>query len=309
MSDTDSATLIGLAVADALGMPFETRLPTDPFLKAWDGHTYHPSGYHRLAPGQWTDDTMMSKLLAESLVSVGAYDPADVADRYRRWYLGGDHRGMGKTTKVALAALNNGSSWSGSGVEGAEGNGTAMRIAPLGLFYRNDLNLVCELALYDSRITHKSKEAGAGSKAIAIAIALLATGCKKRELVKIVPSYLPECEVKRGIQKVEFYQEAGGIGIAEALSLLGTKAHVVDTVPSAIAAFVLTNSYQEAIESAIRAGGDTDTTAAVAGALAGTYYGLKGIPTEYLSKLEAASTLLSLDKKLKERRAPVRIAV
>jgi len=251
----------------------------------------------------------MSKLLAESLVSVGAYDPADVADRYRRWYLGGDHRGMGKTTKVALAALNNGSSWSGSGVEGAEGNGTAMRIAPLGLFYRNDLNLVCELALYDSRITHKSKEAGAGSKAIAIAIALLATGCKKRELVKIVPSYLPECEVKRGIQKVEFYQEAGGIGIAEALSLLGTKAHVVDTVPSAIAAFVLTNSYQEAIESAIRAGGDTDTTAAVAGALAGTYYGLKGIPTEYLSKLEAASTLLSLDKKLKERRAPVRIAV
>jgi ADP-ribosylglycohydrolase len=177
------------------------------------------------------------------------------------------------------------------------------------LFYRNDPNLLLEMVACDSRITHRSKEAVEGAKAIALAIALLATGGSKKELVGLVPDYLAECEVKRGIRKVEFYQEAGGIGIVEVLYLLGTKAHVVQTVPSAIAAFVLTNSYQEAVECAIRAGGDTDTTAAIAGALAGTYYGLNGVPAQYLAKLESANTILDLDQKLKNRRAPVKIAV
>jgi len=293
----DPAPLVGGAVGDALGMAFETKKADDAELLQWDGETFLPSDYHKLSPGQWTDDTMMSKFIAESLVACGGYYPRDVADRYRIWYRSSDHRGMGKTTRAALVNLDNGLPWTKSGVQGAEGNGTAMRAAPLGIFFREDLVTVREFTQIDARITHASLEAQMGSVAVSIGVALLAEGVELEALIDQVLEHLDESQVKQGLQKVAFYQRQPDFPAADALKVIGTSAHVTQTVPSAFASLVLTKSYPEAIRVAIRAGGDTDTTASITGALAGTHYGLSAIPKPW-QKIENFDHLRRLDVRI-----------
>lgn len=287
----DPSPLVGLAVGDALGMPFETAEPTDERLLAWDG-SYQASEYHKLRPGQWTDDTMMSLCLAESLCDRQGYDPVDVAAAYLRWYASGDFRGMGHATREALGRLASGASWETSGVQGAEGNGTAMRVGVLGAFYRRMPDSAAEFAKIDAAITHVSDEAQVGSTVIARAVALLASGLKKELLVQALIRATPAgSKIRNGLAAVrvmEMDHENAEDVLGERLP---TKAHVVQTVPAAIAAFVLTEDYISCVHAAIRAGGDTDTTAAIAGGLAGAHYGLAAIPEELRSKLESYERL------------------
>jgi ADP-ribosylglycohydrolase len=293
-----SSPLLGLAIGDALGMPFETAPAEDPALLAWRGE-FRASAYHGLSPGQWTDDTMMSKLLAESLLAHDGYDPRATSELYVEWLQSGDLRGMGKSTKIALTRLSEGCHWGDSGVKGAEGNGSAMRAAPLGLLFRDRHDLLIEAACVDAQITHRSKEAEEGSIAVALAVSYLANGIARQDLIQEVTKYLTESEVKRGLLKADFYARTGGLGVAEALRLIGTSARVTHTVPAAMAAFLLTKSYKEAILAAIRAGGDTDTTAAVTGALAGAYYGREAIlQTDLHTQLEKWEELAQLDDEL-----------
>ena len=191
----DPAPLVGQAVADALGMPFETRLASDPLLVNWDG-SYLPSEYHQLDPGQWTDDTMMAKMLMESLYICGGFYPRDVANRYLHWYLAGDPRGMGKTTKASLQRLKEGSRWTDSGIDNAEGNGTAMRSAPMGAFYHDDPLTVAEFARMESKITHKSIEAREGSAAVALMVAFIWQGVNKFDLIEATLDFLNNSKIK-----------------------------------------------------------------------------------------------------------------
>lgn len=293
----DPSTLIGEAVGDSLGMAFETRKADDPFLVSWDG-TYQASEYHQLRPGQWTDDTMMAKIVMESLYICGGFYPRDIAQRYQHWYLAGPLRGMGTTTKKAMQNLRDGMSWNESGIVGAEGNGTAMRAAPFGAFYQEDPLTAAQFARMEANITHKSIEAEEGSAAVAVAVSLLWTGADPQDVVVRTIKYLRDSKVKLALSRLAFYQKSNDISAAEALKLFGTKAHVVQTVPSAFAAFVLTSSYEDAVLTSIRSGGDTDTTAAIAGALAGTYYGFKSIPKKYREGLEDWEHLRRIESKI-----------
>lgn len=284
-------------------MPFETLSADDPTLLDWDGYQYHSNEYHKLNKGQWTDDTMMAKCLAQSLVEKNGYYPEDAAARYLAWLHSGDLRGMGTATKTALEALDAGRPWQESGVVGAQGNGTAMRSIPLGVFFKGvaDTEMLIWAATQDSSITHRSKEAREGSIAIALAAAHLAQGGGKRDLATEVARHLEEGELKRGILKVDFYVNVGGLGVAEALRLIGTKAHVLQTVPAALAAFCMTSTYLEAVVVSIKAGGDTDTTAGLAGGLAGIAYGHNALPTYHRGLLEDVAFFESLDSQLCRR--------
>lgn len=304
MNISAPATLTGLAVGDALGVQFETLPFGSDALRDWDG-SYGPSVYHKLKAGQWSDDTMMAKILAESLNVEGTYSPADVARRYLRWLEGGDKRGMGKTTEAALTRLKRGLPWTQSGIPEAEGNGTAMRVAPIGLFFSSNIQAVIEMARIDARITHASLEAEAGSIAVATAVAMLAEGRDRDSLLYKVLECTPQSRVAVGMREVLHFCETvlwpnGPLGPEDVLALpkklseMGTSAHVVHTVPAAFMAFMATESYQDAVESAVRAGGDTDTTAAVTGALAGTYYGRDQV-APYLPELESSDLLANLE--------------
>lgn len=298
MTIVTPAPLVGQAIGDALGMPFETQSMFSSSLLIWDG-SYGSSNFHKLGPGQWTDDTMMAKLVAESLVANRGFRPADVAQRYLQWYKSGDHRGMGKTTKEALAKLDRGVPWAASGIVASEGNGTAMRAIPIGCFFRNRPNLLAEACGKDAGITHLSLEAISGSLAIANAAAHLSMRrYSLAELPRVIMGQLPESSRIR--EKLQTLVDAidRNQSVSDFLLANGTGAHVVQTVPAAIGALVLTTSFKDAVEASIRAGGDTDTTAAIAGGLAGIWYGREGIPTGYEEPIENVADLRSLDEAL-----------
>lgn len=125
MSKNKSAVLTGLCIGDALGMPFETKNWNDPAILAWDGQTFLSSEFHKLKPGQFTDDGSMALALTESLISNvrdgwgKGFDPGRTAAYYEQWYRGPLFRGAGQTTRKALENLKNGVPWFQSGELGS----------------------------------------------------------------------------------------------------------------------------------------------------------------------------------------------
>jgi len=283
------ATLVGCAIGDALGNPFEMKPAISPLLTEWDGQFKAGGTFWKGQAGQYTDDTLMSIALSKSLIQVNGFDPEDVAKEYLAWYDTGNTRGIGTTTAGAILNLKLGASHLESGLttnaDGSPtgGNGTAMRVSPIGLFYRYDLTKLMESAIKDAAITHNSLEPKIGSVAVAMGVALLANQVSSPKAVLAdVSSVLTDSLVRDKIQQANFFIEQG-IDPVLALAEIGTSGYVPETVGAAFYCLAATQSFQDAVVMAVRGGGDTDTTAAVVGALAGTWYGLEGIPEQYRS--------------------------
>jgi ADP-ribosyl-[dinitrogen reductase] hydrolase len=294
-----SNVLLGTAVGDALGVPFEKKLPNFEGLLEWDGKTYLGSEHHKLLPGQYSDDTQMSLMVAESLIEHRSFNPDDLAARYVDWMASGRARGWGSTTLMAIQNLQAGKHWSESGIAGSEGNGTAMRAAPFGVYFRNDLKSLVAICKIDSSITHASPDAEAGSIAIALAAAY-AVNDDTDNLLEKIWEVLPDSKVKNTIYSLDSLINSEHITPQQALRVLGTKANVRETVPSALYCFLKFDKYHEAIECAIRAGGDTDTTAAIVGGLFGAKLGMKAIDKQFYS-VEDFDKLVQLDSQLYNR--------
>jgi ADP-ribosyl-[dinitrogen reductase] hydrolase len=284
-------TITGLAVGDALGMPFETRRPDDPAYVGWDG-SYRSSDYHGLEPGQWTDDTQMSVALGKSLVRDGRYYPFDAASNYLDWFHG-EPRGMGRSTRLAMEELDRSRKWTCSGVLHAEGNGTAMRAAPLGLVCA-DLDQVVEWARIDAGITHVSLEARQGSVVVAGMVTCLASGMDRRAALEAVCGCLSESRVRQALRDLE-----SRVPFDERR---GPSANVTESVPAALWVFMGTRDFGHAVRWAVELGGDTDTVASMVGAMAGTYYGYDQIPQHWLEGLERADELRELELALAVQR-------
>lgn len=302
------ATLVGCAIGDALGNPFEMKPAISPAITEWDGQFKAGGTFWVGEPGQYTDDTLMSIALAKSLVQSNGFDGEDVAKEYLAWYNTGNTRGIGTTTASAMVRLKHGATHLESGLthghDGlpAGGNGTAMRATPLGLVYRHDLHHLMEYAIKDAAITHNSLEPKVGSVAVAMAIALLATGVSTPQSVCFdVSGALTESEVLVKLQLAQKWLEQGtplDTIAQEALAEIGTAGYVPETVGAAFFCIGATTSFKDAVVMAVRGGGDTDTTAAIVGAMAGTYYGLEGIPDEYKDNVENFELLQVLTDEL-----------
>lgn len=287
------ATLVGCAIGDALGNPFEMRPAASPMLTEWDGEFQAGGTFWKGDAGQYTDDTLMSIALSKSLIQVNGFNEEDIAKEYLAWYDTGNTRGIGTTTANAMLHLKLGATFQESGLthspDGlpAGGNGTAMRAGPIGLVYRNDLIKLVEYAMADAAITHNSLEPKMGSVAVALGVALLANRISTPQSVLWdIVSALADSEVKTKLELVQMYLEQGTdltTIAAEALEVIGVSGYVPETVGAAFFCLGATQSFEDAVVMAVRAGGDTDTTAAIVGALAGTYYGIEGIPEKFKS--------------------------
>jgi len=292
--------LLGTAVGDALGVPFEKKLSNYQPLVDWNGKTYLGSEYHKLLPGQYSDDTQLSLEVSQSLIKNHGFNPDDLAAGYMDWFFSGRARGFGTTTKLAMQNLQSGKHWSESGIAGSMGNGTAMRSAPFGVYFRNDLYSLVNICKIDSAITHASYDAEAGSIAIALAAAYAVNNDLDNLLAKIW-NQLPESKVKSTIFSLDSLINSDTITPAQALRVLGTKADVRETVPAALYCFLKFDNYHDAVIAAIKAGGDTDTTAAIVGALFGAKNGVKGMDVEIISQIEDLDKLMTLDSQLYNR--------
>lgn len=294
-----SNVLLGTAVGDALGVPFETKLVNYEPLVKWDGKTFLGSEHHKLQPGQYSDDTQMSLMVAESLIDNHGFNPDDLAARYVDWIVSGRARGYGKTTLMAVENLQSGKHWSESGIAGSYGNGTAMRAAPFGVYFRNDLRSLINIVKIDSAITHASEDAEAGALAIALTAAYAVNNDLDKLLDKLYEQ-LPNSKVKSIVYSLDSLINSEYITPSQALRVLGTKANVIETVPSALYCFLKFDNYQDAVLAAIKAGGDTDTTAAIVGALFGAKDGIKAIDKSFHT-VEDFDKLISLDSQLYNR--------
>ena len=281
-------SLHGLSVGDALGASLE-------------GHPYAPGGTVLSLPpasshAPWTDDTQMALSVVEVLLESGEIDAdrlaAAFSRRYETW------RGYGAGMHELLNRLQAGEGWRTARFcsfrSGSFGNGSAMRVAPLGAFLaERTVDVVVEQASLSASVTHAHPEGVAGAVAVALAAwhAARSRGGPAPDagvLLEAIAGALPEgTEVARGI--VAARGLAPDFDLGEAVELLGNGSRVscADTVPLAlwIAAHHL-DAYPRAVELAVAAGGDTDTTAAIVGGIVAARVTASGIPAEWRQAVE-----------------------
>lgn len=279
--------LLGLAVGDAVGTTLEFKSPGS-FAPIDD---MVGGGPFRLLPGQWTDDTSMALCLAESLIERQGFDPLDQLHRYTRWYREGHLSSngvcfdIGNTVRQALHLYEQtGRPDCGSTHPGAAGNGSIMRLAPVPLFYARNPQQAIKMSGESSLTTHGALEAVDGCRYLAALLVGAVNGVSKAELLSEryspVPGYWVEQPLAPAVDEVA----AGSFKQRQPPAIQGT-GYVVKSLEAALWAFHHSQSFREGCLLAVNLGDDADTTGAVYGQLAGAYYGLSGLPHNWLEKL------------------------
>jgi poly(ADP-ribose) glycohydrolase ARH3 len=277
---------LGTFLGDALGEPLE----------GWS----HRAIYGRFGlldsmladEGRYTDDTQMMIGLLETLLEKGAFDPAVCARKFQENF--DPTRGYGRRIFGVMERIRQGLSWDQVGTD-SFGNGGAMRVAPIGCFYYHDLEAINANALLSARITHNHPEGLAGAVAQATAVGLALQYSLSHE--PIAPEkFLDTITAQvRGIdqgfaESMEGIKSVPRASVLEVIQAIAARyklsLRAIESVPAAIGAFLLTDSFKDAVVLAVNLGGDTDTIGAMAGAIAGAYYGYAQIPEEWLGSVE-----------------------
>lgn len=284
--------LLGTAVGDALGLPYEglSRRRQRRLYPEIHGYRFF------FGRGMTSDDTEHTCLVAQALIVSGGNEQAfrrSLGWRLRFWLLGLP-AGIGVATLKALIKLWMGFPSDRSGVFSA-GNAPAMRSALLGVCWGHDPQNLRALVRAATRITHTDPKAEFGALAVALAAHLASAGdepgfaargyCEKLEnLLGGEGQELVEL-VRRAARSVELGETPEAFAAELGLER-GVTGYVYDTVPVALqACFRYAGDYRSAIPAVIRCGGDTDTLAAITGGILGARVGTKGIPAEWLQGL------------------------
>lgn len=289
--------LLGLACADAVGttVEFSPRGTFSPVMDMVGG------GPFALQAGQWTDDTSMALCLATSLAEKSGFDAQDQMKRYVDWmqhgYLSstGHCFDIGNTTSAALHRfLQSGDPFSGSTDPGAAGNGSIMRLAPVPMFYASNLEDAIYYSAESSRTTHGSAECMDACRLLGSMLHLALNGRSKEEILFGEP-FPPELEIDLS-PKIQ--QMADGSYRSKSENQLFGSGYVVQSLEAALWCFWQTDSYRDAVLCAVNLGDDADTTAAVCGQIAGAFYGIEEIPSEWLAKLAMRDEIMGLADRL-----------
>ncbi len=249
------------------------------------------------APWEYTDDTLMALSVFSVLRLHGHIDQKALALSFAERY---DYtRGYGPAVHRVLRGITTGDEWRELAAslfegQGSYGNGGAMRVAPLGAYFADDLHAAVEEAARSAEITHLHDEAIAGSIAVAVAAAqasrLRAAGSRPshRQFLDLVLPFIPESEVRSRVRRAREIGAEASPGFAVAVLGNGVLVSAQDTVPYALwcAARWLDN-YEEALWLAVGGLGDRDTTCAIAGGIVAAYTGSQGIPARWLAAREA----------------------
>ncbi len=291
--DRARGALLGLACGDAVGttVEFARRGTFEPVTDMVGG------GPFGLKPGEWTDDTSMALCLAESLLECNGFDPEDQMQRYVRWfregYLSSNGRffDIGNTVRRALLDFERtGEPFSGPTAPNYAGNGSIMRLAPVVLFFHPSRQDVLFYAAESSRTTHGASEAVAGCRILAGILFALLSGLGKEEAVlsaKPTDSMSPRLkQIAAGTYRDKTSDDVQGTG------------YVVESLEAALWCFWRSTDFEETILSAANLGDDADTTAAVCGQLAGTFWGETAIPTRWLERVAMSEQIRSYADRL-----------
>ncbi|KJU87397.1 ADP-ribosylglycohydrolase [Candidatus Magnetobacterium bavaricum] len=286
-TDAIVGCLLGTAVGDALGLPFE-MMSRQRQLRAYprlEGHHFF------FGKGMFSDDTQHSYMVAQALIASNADREVfarTLAWRFRLWLLTLP-AGIGKATLLSILRLWMGVKPHKSGVFSA-GNGPSMKSALIGVCYGHDTSKMCELVRASTVLTHTDPKAYFGALAVAVAadMASRREHVTPHEFFDRLMGVLSNKDAGEFIDLVHRVVQSVTVGrdtleFADDLGLnKGISGYTYHTVPVVLYSWLRhQGDYRAAVAEVIRCGGDTDTTGAIVGAIMGAGVGKAGIPQQW----------------------------
>ncbi|MES9990870.1 MAG: ADP-ribosyl-[dinitrogen reductase] hydrolase [Candidatus Thiodiazotropha sp.] len=273
---------VGLAVGDALGATTEFLTPREIREKYGIHDKILGGGWLRLKAGQVTDDTEMSLALGESLLAHQGVEAEAVAEAFSQWMrskpidIGNTvRRGIVhyRTTGESAVAMN----------EFDAGNGACMRSLPIALFYCSAPHQErIQASRVQSHTTHNNPLADAGTETLVEMVVSALKGLDKSLLETMALSLVSRFPLYR-FDKRRMENPSG---------------YIVETLRAVFQAFFSNDSYQDILIDVVNRGGDADTTGAIAGMLAGAYYGEESIPRDWGKSLDIKAMQACRDQAL-----------
>jgi len=276
--------LVGTGIGDALGAPFEGcfRVSSEEIETVAE----------RLEVLTYTDDTHMMIGVAESLIRCRGFDGEDMAHTFARNFELEPYRGYGPGPPHIFRLIR----------AGVYGNGSAMRVAPVGVLYHDNPAMLKEVADKSSQITHAHQlgKEGAALQAYAIALATNlepSSTLDRDDFLARLNNFMPQGIYREKLNKVQALLSQPDRG--KVIFELGNGIEAFNSVPTAIYSFLSQpHSFAQAVFSAISLGGDTDTIGAMTGAISGAYLGFDAIPAKWCDKLENRRYITELAERL-----------
>ncbi len=304
LQDKFRGAILGCFLGDAFGSGFEGMDP--------DRAVFRMSILSKNFTRSYTDDTDMTFALAESIIQCGKIDPEDIAKQF------GLHcdltRGYAIGTIKAVQALRAGLKWYEVAQivfeNGSFGNGAAMRVSPVGLFFHHDLDGLQESAIKQANVTHVHPlgQWGAVMQACSVGLAVIQDPkepFEKQHMVINLREILwgGPIEYIKALNKVEeMLSREKKLQAREVAQSLGNGVEAHFSVPSACyIAVTYSPDFCDAIRAAISLGGDTDTIAGMVGAIVGAHVGENGLPAEWVEQLEEGPRGRSFARSLADR--------
>ena len=290
--------MLGLVAGNQLGVPTEHLGTPEAIRKAF------PNGLVDLAPppknSPYDDDAAMALLLGESLLASKGFDENDVARRWVKW-MKVDGRGIGITTRRALTLIDRGKEPFEAGrltnqenPGRSAGNGSVMRCIPVALRYHDDPDRLIRVSTQQAAITHADERCTWGAAAVNLAA---------RELLHGNIYFIDEVMHRIGDRAPRVLREAIHRVPRERdsdlpISRPGEAGYVVHCIEIAFWFVTHDRSLEEALMYLAQAGGDTDTNAAVAGALLGARYGEVALPPRWVDQITGVQGIAQLAERL-----------
>lgn len=261
------AAFIGLAVGDALGAPVEFMTASEIKAKYGVLRDIVGGGWLRIKPGEVTDDTEMALCIARAIDAAGGWDPKGVADNFAAW-LRSKPLDVGDTCRRGIRNyMLNGvletpfNQWDA-------GNGAVMRMLPVALFTLGDFSLLEKHSVEQAHITHNHPLSDAACVWFGRLVHLAVLGYSKNRMLRELDGLLAVSDSFR-------FDNYRGLSTG----------YVVDTMQTVLHHFFRSRDFEDCLVGTVNQGGDADTTGAIAGALAGAYYGMEGIPPRWIKKM------------------------
>lgn len=299
--------MYGLAIGDALGAPVEFLSVEQIYQRYGKEGMRDFVQYNNLGYANYTDDTQMSIAIAKALIMAGHENLETIMDNISKQFIEWldspeNNRAPGNTCISGCVRLKKGTHWSKSGSEWSKGCGSAMRSAPIGLFYYDNIEKLIEVSIASSKITHAHPTALAASVGTAY---LTALAVKKEEISTMIDRL---CTVTKNIspefvEKINQINDVLDLDSANAFEKLGGGWIGEEAVACALYCFLCSPcNYTKTVLKAINSSGDSDSIGCIAGAISGAYNGIENIPEKWVKNIENLRLLDEIADKLYHRK-------
>lgn len=315
MKDIWKSGMMGLITGDALGVPVQfmsrsqiAARPEGPVTGMESG------GVFDMPEGTWSDDSSMAVATMISLMEKGGLDTDDIMKRFARWLYDGEYTPFGQsfdegiTCSEAIGRYADTGDTSSCGRKGehANGNGALMRILPVCLYYYERQKRVCtsdDEAIYGvhaaAALTHDHLRSSmcCGIYFFMAKSILDSSGSLQERLQSgIDQGYRYYARDLSNLGELAYLERIQHLDVFAAVTEkeIRSSGYVIDSIEAAIWCLITTESFRECLLKAVNLGDDTDTVAAIAGGLAGLYYGYEAIPREWLAVIKKRQWLEEL---------------